>query len=125
MSDQNYGLQKVKSTLPMPPVKPPRAERVESLLVITTRGNNNPEVLNQIGQLIEPIAKSLGMNHLVVGDGVEVGIHSDIKPVLERMIEEQARTNTLLAALVSAMADEDADDGQHEPVTYLDGAPCG
>jgi hypothetical protein len=101
------------------------SERVESLLVITTRGNNNPEVLDRIGQLIEPIAKSLGMNHLVVGDGVEVGIHSDIKPVLERMIEEQAKTNTLLAALVSAMADEDADDGQHEPMTYMDGTPCG
>jgi hypothetical protein len=101
------------------------SERVESLLVITTRGNNNPEVLDRIGQLIELIAKSLGMNHLVVGDGVEVGIHSDIKPVLERMLEEQAKTNTLLAALVSAMADEDADDGQHETRVYMDGTPCG
>jgi hypothetical protein len=123
MSDQKHGLPMTSSATPMPPVKPPKPERVESLLVITTRGNNDPEVLNQIGQLIEPIAKSLGMNHLVVGDGVEVGIHSDIKPVIERMIEEQAKTNTLLAALVSAMADEDADDGQHEPMSYMDGNP--
>jgi hypothetical protein len=65
------------------------------------------------------------MNHLVVADGVEVGIHSDIKPVLERMIEEQAKTNTLLAALVSAMADEDADDEHPYTRVYMDGSSVG
>lgn len=68
---------------------------------------------------LEPIAMSIGAKPLILSDGLQAGIHSDIRPVLESLLDEQRKTNSLLLALVDAMADERDPDA--EPQTYLSG----
>lgn len=70
-------------------------------------------------QVLEPIALSIGANPLIISDGLQAEIHSDIRPVLESILDEQRKTNGLLLALVEAMADERDPDA--EPQTYLSG----
>ncbi|PWU30917.1 hypothetical protein DK254_00265 [Pseudomonas sp. RW407] len=48
-------------------------------------------------------------------------MHSDICPLLRSLLDEQRKTNSLLLALVEAMADERDPDA--EPQTYLNGEP--
>ncbi|MEG7359944.1 hypothetical protein [Pseudomonas citronellolis] len=68
---------------------------------------------------LEPIAQSIGAKPLILSDGLQAGIHSDILPLLESLLDEQRKTNGLLLALVEAMADERDPDA--EPQTYLSG----
>lgn len=39
-----------------------------------------------------------------------------------QMLEEQRKTNELLALLIQTLADEQ-EDGEQEPATYMDGSP--
>lgn len=92
-----------------------------SLLVMTANQPLSETTRERLLDALEPIAKAMGCNPMVLGDGLQVGIHSDIRPLLEVMVAEQQKTNSLLAALVEALAEEDQDpDGP--PARYLDGS---
>ncbi|WP_245586478.1 hypothetical protein [Metapseudomonas resinovorans] len=92
----------------------------QSLLVVRTDKPMEREtrlfLLDQLKQIAEP----MGMKPLVLSDGLQAGIHSDIRPLLESMVAEQQKTNSLLAALVEALAEE-GQDPDAPPARYLDG----
>lgn len=97
------------------------SEPVESLLVLTTDQHVSRETMNCLQERLAPIAESIGAKPMVVTGGMQVGIHSDIRPLIAEMLEEQRKTNQLLTALIEAMGDEG--DVEVEPQTYLSGAP--
>lgn len=97
------------------------SEHVESLLVLSTNAQLKQETLQFLEKQLRPIADKLGAKPLVVDNGMQVGIHSDIRPLIADMLEEQRKTNQLLTALIEAMGDEG--DLEVEPQTYLSGAP--
>lgn len=93
----------------------------QSLLVVSTDKPLEREtrlfLLDQLKQIAEPMR----MKPLVLSDGLQAGIHSDIRPLLESMVTEQQKTNSLLAALVEALAEE-GQDPDSPPARYLDGS---
>lgn len=95
------------------------SERVESLLVVSTDRPMKEETRQLLVKQLTPIAESMGMKPLVMSDGLQAGVHSDIRPLLQSLLDEQRKTNGLLLALVEAMADERDPDA--EPQTYLSG----
>ncbi|MCY1301004.1 hypothetical protein D9M70_505930 [compost metagenome] len=95
------------------------SERAESLLVISANHILSQEAHSRLTEALKPIAESIGMKALVLSDGPQAGIHSDIRPLLESLLDEQRKTNGLLLALIEAMADERDPDA--EPQTYLSG----
>lgn len=97
------------------------SERVESLLVVSTDRPMKEETRQLLVKQLTPIAESMGMKPLVMSDGLQAGVHSDIRPLLESMVTEQQKTNSLLAALVEALAEE-GQDPEAQPVYYLDGS---
>ena len=92
----------------------------ESLLVVRAKGRLTLEQMNNIQSLLTPIAEKMGITPLVVDEGLDVGVHSDIRPLLEEQLVEQRQTNQLLLMLIEAMGEEDSDPDD-EPVTYMDG----
>lgn len=96
-------------------------EQEPSLLVLTTDKALSESTRERLLDALEPIAKAMGCNPMVLGDGLQVGIHSDIRPLLESMVTEQQKTNTLLLSLVEALA-EDGQDPDAQPARYLDGS---
>ncbi|AMO78018.1 hypothetical protein [Pseudomonas citronellolis] len=95
------------------------SECAKPLLVITTDRPLSMEAREKMARVLEPIAQSIGAKPLILDDGLQAGIHSDIRPLLESLLDEQRKTNGLLLALVEAMADERDPDA--EPQTYLNG----
>ncbi|MCY1540747.1 hypothetical protein D9M68_764050 [compost metagenome] len=98
------------------------SERVESLLVVSTDRPMKEETRQLLVKQLTPIAESMDMKPLVLSDGLQADVHSDIRPVLESILTEQQKTNSLLLALVEAMA-ADEPDPDAAPRTYLDGTP--
>lgn len=96
-------------------------EQEQSLLVLTTEHHLSDEIRQRLLDHLDPIAKAMGCNSMVLGSGMQVGIHSDIRPLLASLLEEQKATNRLLTALVEALA-EDGQDPDAPPVRYLDGS---
>ena len=94
----------------------------ESLLVVRAKGRLTLEQMNNIQSLLTPIAEKMGITPLVVDEGLDVGVHSDIRPLLEEQLVEQRQTNQLLLMLIEAMGEEDSDPGD-EAQTYMDGTP--
>lgn len=94
-------------------------ECAKPLLVISTDRPLSSEAREKMTKALEPIAQSIGAKPLILSDGLQAGIHSDILPLLESLLDEQRKTNGLLLALVEAMADERDPDA--EPQTYLSG----
>ena len=92
---------------------------MNSLLVVSTDRPLSSEAREKMTKALEPIAQSIGAKPLILSDGLQAGIHSDILPLLESLLDEQRKTNSLLLALVDAMADERDPDA--EPQTYLSG----
>lgn len=97
------------------------SERAESLLVLTTDRALSMEARERLSQALAPIADSLGAKPLVLSEGMQAGIHSDIRPVMDEMLAEQRKTNMLLSALIEAMAEEGGDPDAEQSV-YLDGS---
>ena len=94
----------------------------ESLLVVRAKGRLTLEQMNNIQSLLTPIAEKMGITPLVVDEGLDVGVHSDIRPLLEEQLVEQRQTNQLLLMLIEAMGEEDSDPDD-EAQTYMDGTP--
>ncbi len=98
------------------------SERVESLLVLSTSRAITLEAKEKMVEAIAPLAQAMGCEPLVLTDGLEVGVHSDLRPLLESLLAEQKKTNGLLTALVDALAEEGVDPDAM-PATYMDGSP--
>ncbi|AYW41542.1 TPA: hypothetical protein ACKPYC_000668 [Pseudomonas aeruginosa] len=92
----------------------------KSLLVLSTDLALSQEKTEQLSERLHPIAESLGCKPLVLSGGLQVGIHSDIRPLLGELLDEQRKTNQLLHLLIQALA-EDGEDPEAMPTSYLDG----
>lgn len=99
------------------------SEQNKSLLAIKLQQKITSEQRKHILEAVTPVAKSMGMKPLVLDGGIDVGIHSDIKPLIERQLVLQQQTNELLLMLVDAIAgDEDEAGDEAMPPVYLDGS---
>ncbi|EMC2521741.1 hypothetical protein ABZK55_001463 [Pseudomonas aeruginosa] len=94
----------------------------KSLLVLSTGLALSQEKVDRISESIQPLAESLGCRALVLNNGLQAGIHSDIRPLLGDLLDEQRKTNQLLHLLIQALA-EDGDDREAAPTSYLSGEP--
>lgn len=92
----------------------------KSLLVLSTGLALSQEKVDRISESIQPLAESLGCRALVLNNGLQAGIHSDIRPLLGDLLDEQRKTNQLLHLLIQALA-EDGEDPDAMPTSYLDG----
>lgn len=54
---------------------------------------------------------------------VIAGREQEFISIFKQQLQEQMKTNHLLAALIQALNDEQADDDDAEPLTYMDGTP--
>lgn len=89
------------------------------LLVVKAKGRLTPEQAEKIQSLLTPIAEKMGITPLIVDEGLDVGVHSDIRPLLEEQLTEQRKTNQLLLMLIEALSEDDDPDA--EPLRYMDG----
>lgn len=95
----------------------------KSLLVVKADERLSPERREYLLQALKPVADSLNLVPLIAESGLDVGIHSDIKPLIEKQIGIQKQTNHLLMMLIDALSEDDELDEEGEPLTYLDGTP--
>lgn len=97
-------------------------ERVESLLVVRSEGRLRGDSREMMLASLSPIAAQMGMRVLILDGGLDAGIHSDIRPLIEEQLVEQRKTNQLLMMLIAALGEEETDPDA-EPKTYMDGSP--
>lgn len=81
------------------------SKQSKSLLVVTTSKPLPPEQIDRIRQVLQPVAEQCGMQPMVVGPGTHVGVHSDLRPLLEQLVAEQVKTNELLGGLAQSLND--------------------
>lgn len=100
------------------------------ILVISTTQPLSMELVEKIKAIATPLAKSMNMKVMVLPDGMKAEVHTKDQAVA-LMLEEQRKTNQLLSQLIQSNSqliealseDDEEDDGQHEPMTYMDGTP--
>ncbi|HCF2169431.1 TPA: hypothetical protein NIC51_004333 [Pseudomonas aeruginosa] len=63
------------------------------------------------------------MRPLLLAGAADAGIESNLRPLLVDMVAEQRKTNDLLTALITAMADEGAVDVESIITHDLSGRP--
>lgn len=95
-------------------------ERAESLLVVKSSERLTVEQMELIRSFSSPLAEKMGMQLAICDEGMDIGIASDLAPTLNRLLEEQRKTNQLLLMLIEAMGEEGGDEDQ-EPTRYIDG----
>ncbi|HGN2725788.1 TPA: hypothetical protein ACKRYN_000048 [Pseudomonas aeruginosa] len=96
-------------------------------------GNESPVLVVKVPQVlskehlatvsadVDRLAESLGMRPLLLLAGAaDAGIESNLRPLLVDMVAEQRKTNDLLTALITAMADEGAVDVEAESIITHD-----
>ncbi|RON90364.1 hypothetical protein [Pseudomonas fluorescens] len=54
---------------------------------------------------------------------VIAGREQEFLSILRQQLQEQMKTNELLVTLIQALSDEQVDDDDAEPLTYMDGTP--
>lgn len=97
------------------------SEHAESLLVVKSSERLTVEQMELIRSFSSPLAEKMGMQLAICGEGMDIGIASDLAPALNRLLEEQVQTNQLLLLLTKALSEEGGDEDQ-DPQTYMDGA---
>ena len=94
-----------------------------SLLVVKTESSLTVEQRDRIGASLADIAQSLDLKVVFADAGVDIGIHTDIAPLLRTQIKLQQENNQLLIALIEAL-DDGGDTGMDDDAsTYLNGDP--
>lgn len=93
------------------------------LLVIKAEQILKPEQRAALCAEARALAERLGAEVMIADGGLDVGLHSDIAPLVQRQIELQQETNQLLEALVMALAEEADPDAPQ--LMYMDGSPVG
>ena len=94
------------------------------LLVVKAHRTITQEDGDRMKALLEPIAKRLNLETVVVDSTADVAAHYDPSVLVEALTLQVAAINRLAdsnEALVQAMAQEDDEDP--EPSSYLDGRP--
>ncbi|WP_433588229.1 hypothetical protein [Pseudomonas koreensis] len=54
---------------------------------------------------------------------VIAGREQEFLSIFKQQLQEQMKTNELLTALIQSLSDEQVDDDDAEPLTYMDGTP--
>lgn len=95
-------------------------------------GNESPVLVVKVPQVlskehlatvsadVDRLAESLGMRPLLLAGAADAGIESNLRHLLVDMVAEQRKTNDLLTALITAMADEGAVDVEAESIITHD-----
>ncbi len=96
-------------------------ELSKSLLVIKADRALSREHHELLKKMVAPIAERCGCEVLVADECLDVGIHSDIKPLIEQQLIEQRKTNELLMTLIEALSEDQDIDEDQQPVRHLDG----
>lgn len=96
------------------------SEQSKPLLVVNSTNPLSEVQAELLRSQLLPFTEQLGLHLLVVSEDIRVGIHSDLRPLIERQLAEQLRTNDLLESLVLALSegDDNHDYSETEPV-YL------
>lgn len=94
------------------------------LLVLSTDKTLSVERMESMGRLLSPVAKRLGFELVIAGDGMVVSVHHDLSPLVDAMNKQAESVRELVdsnRALIAAMADERIEcDDDATAVTYLD-----
>lgn len=67
------------------------------LLVIKASGQLSQEEIGAIAAAAKPVAKSLGAECLVSDEGLDIGVHQDLAPLVAAVNEQTAMLAELLA----------------------------
>ncbi|EPJ8114878.1 hypothetical protein [Pseudomonas aeruginosa] len=95
-------------------------EREKPVLVGKMDRLLDKEQLAAFAKDVERGAERLGMSVLLLTGGADAHIDRDLHPLLVDMVAEQRKTNDLLTALITAMADEGAVDVDAESIITHD-----
>lgn len=99
------------------------------ILVISTTEQLSQEQCEKILAQAQTLAESMGMNAIVLPGGLRAEVQTKDQAVA-LMLKEQRKTNQLLSHLIQSNSQliealsegDEEDDGQHEPMTYMDGS---
>lgn len=97
-----------------------RCEREKPVLVVKMDRLLNKEQQAAFAKDVERGAERLGMSALLLTGGADAHIDRDLRPLLGDLVAEQRKTNDLLTALITAMADEGAVDVEAESIITHD-----
>ncbi|WP_440468093.1 hypothetical protein ACKI1H_07950 [Pseudomonas sp. YH-1] len=102
-------------------------EKESPILVVKIPQVLSKQAAEMAEREVEQIAQRLGMRHILVCGGSDAHVESDLRPLLSDLVAEQRKTNQLLTALITAMAEEDGGDGEPDPIIPRDlaGRPIG
>ncbi|WP_236233224.1 hypothetical protein [Pseudomonas tohonis] len=101
-------------------------EQSKPLLVVNSTKPLTMDQVERLRRQMLPFTEQVGLHLLVVSEDLQVGIHSDLRPLMEQQLAEQAKTNELLLALIQALADGGDDSAEEdEPSTFMSGKPRG
>ncbi|WP_240440559.1 hypothetical protein [Pseudomonas aeruginosa] len=95
-------------------------EREKPVLVVKMDRLLDKEQQAAFAKDVERGAERLGMSALLLTGGADAHIDRDPRPLLVDMVAEQRKTNDLLTALITAMADEGAVDVEAESIITHD-----
>lgn len=95
---------------------------MEKIITVKVSGLLTKEQAEQIIESHKLVCEKMDAGMIVCDDSTDVRLEIDTRPLLNQMLEEQRKTNELLAALVDALA-EDGGDPDAPPAYYMDGSP--
>ncbi|HHQ4018842.1 hypothetical protein [Pseudomonas aeruginosa] len=98
-------------------------EREKPVLVVKMDRLLDKEQQAAFAKDVERGAERLGMSALLLTGGADAHIDRDPRPLLVDMVAEQRKTNDLLTALITAMADEGAVEAESIITHDLSGRP--
>lgn len=97
------------------------------LLVVTSPHPLTMDQRQKMRSSLEPLADRLGVQLLVL-DG---GVAAQLQPGMHSLLEEQRKQTAILermeqqqSLLIQALADDEPEDPDVQPLTYIDGSPC-
>ena len=96
----------------------------KSLLVLSTEKSLSVERLESMDKLLRPVAKRLGFELVIAGDGVSVSVHHDLAPLVDainqqtRSVCELVESNRALIAVMAEDCDQFSED--NGSAQYLD-----
>ncbi|MCY1359604.1 hypothetical protein D9M68_687390 [compost metagenome] len=99
------------------------SERVKSSIGLLRLKCSRPLTEEEEESLMRAIGRTANSLNLLpmCPIGIQEAESRDVRPLIERLLEEQAKTNSLLNTLIESLAEES--DSDTEPTHYLDGTP--
>ena len=97
------------------------------LLVVTSARQLTPDQRERMTVSLTPMAERLGVQLLVLDEGAT----AQLQPCIAGLLEEQRKQTAILQQLadqqrllIQALAEDEAEDPDAQPLRYMDGSPC-